>query len=101
MQYSRARQGHLFCSQPLIGLGVKFQYPFPNLHVLLLSARRLTLQVLVIGAAVDVKHPAEDGNGMLIGQGIDGVQSLSECGVKIAIAFFKMRFSSSSSALRF
>ena len=58
-------------------------------------------QMLVVGAAVDTKYPAEDGDGMLTGQGINGIYSLSECGVKIAIAFFKMRFSSSNSALRF
>ena len=58
-------------------------------------------QVLVVGAAVDLQNPAEDGDGMLAGQGVNGLQSLSECGVKIAIAFFKMRFSSSSSAFRF
>lgn len=57
--------------------------------------------MLVVGAAVDFKHPAQDGDGMLAGQGVDGGYSLSKCGVKIAIAFFKMRFSSSSSALRF
>ena len=59
------------------------------------------VQVLVIGAAIDIQHPTEDGDGMLAGESVDGVQSLSECGVKIAIAFFKMRFSSSSSAFRF
>ena len=58
-------------------------------------------QMLVIGAAVDIQHPAEDGDGMLATENVDGGQSLSECGVKIAIAFFKMRFSSSSSAFRF
>ena len=58
-------------------------------------------QMLVVGAAVDPKHPTQDGDGVLAGQGLNGIQSLSECGVKIAIAFFKMRFSSSSSALRF
>ena len=57
--------------------------------------------MLVVGATVDFKDPAEDGDGMLAGQGVDGFQSLSECGVKIAIAFFRMRFSSSSSVLRF
>ena len=57
--------------------------------------------MLVVGATVDFKYPAEDGDGMLAGQGVDDFQSLSECGVKIAIAFFRMRFSSSSSALRF
>lgn len=97
----RKTEGHLLRPQPFVGPGVNLQYPLPNLHILLLPAGGLTPQVLVVGAAVDTKHPAEDGDGMLTGQGVDGVQSLSECGVKIAIAFFRMRFSSSSSALRF
>ena len=39
------------------------------------------------GAAVDLRYPAENGDRVLVGHGIDGVPSLSECGVKIAIAF--------------
>lgn len=46
-------------------------------------------QVLVVGAAIDPKHPAEDGDGVLTGQSVDGLPSLSECGVKIAIAFLR------------
>ncbi len=38
-----------------------------------LSAGRRMPQVLVVGAAVDSEHPAEDGDGMLRGQGVDGV----------------------------
>ena len=34
-------------------------------------------------------------------QGMNSIQSLFECGVNMAIAFFRMRFSSSSWALRF
>lgn len=45
--------------------------------------------MLVVGAAVDFKHPAQDGDGMLAGQGVGGGYSLSECGVKIAIAFLR------------
>ena len=44
-------------------------------------------QMLVIGAAVDIQRPAGDGDGMLAGEGVDGGQSLSEYGVKIAITF--------------
>lgn len=97
----RKTKGYLLDSQPFVGAGINLQYPLPNLHVLLLPLGGLTPQVFVIGAAVDVKRPAENGDGILTGQGVDGFQPLPECGVKIAIAFFKMRFSSSSSALRF
>ena len=97
----RKTESHLFDAQPFVGFSVKFQNPLPNLLILLLPAGGLTPQVLVVGAAVDPKHPAEDGDRMLARQGLNGLQSLSECGVKIAIAFFRMRFSSSSSALRF
>ena len=97
----RKTEGHLPDAQPFVGTGIKRQDPLANLQILLLPAGGLMPQVLVVGAAVDLEHPAEDGDGVLAGQGVNGVQSLSECGVKIAIAFFKMRFSSSSSALRF
>ena len=97
----RKTEGHLFYTQPFVGLGIYLQNPLSNLCVFLLPAGGLTPLVLVAGTAVDLQYPAEDGDGMLAGQGVNGVQSLSECGVKIAIAFFKMRFSSSSSALRF
>lgn len=92
---------HLPDAQPLVGSGIGLQDPSANLQVLLLPAGGLPPQVLVVGAAVDPEHAAEDRDAMLAGQGVDGAYSLSECGVKIAIAFFKMRFSSSSSALRF
>ena len=58
-------------------------------------------QMPVIGAAVDIQHPAEDGEGMLARESIDSGQSLSEYSVKIAIAFLKIRFSSSNSAFFF
>lgn len=97
----RKTEGHLFNAQPFVSLDVDLQDPLADLHVFLLPPGGLPPPVLVIGAAVDPQHPAEDGDGMLAGQGVDGFQSLSECGVNIAIAFFKMRFSSSNSALRF
>ena len=93
----RKTEGHLLYTQPFVRSGVDLQDPLSDLHVLLLPAGGLTPQMLVVAAAVDLEHPAEDGDGMLAGQGIDGAQSLSECGVKIASAFFRIRFSSSNS----
>ena len=69
----RKAKRHLFCTQPFVGLGIDFQYPLPNLHILQLSTGGLMPQVLVVGAAVDSKHPTEDGDGMLTGQGVDGI----------------------------
>ncbi len=57
--------------------------------------------MFVVGAPVDVQHPAEGFDVMQETQVMYGGQSLFECGVKMAIAFFKMRFSSSNCALRF
>lgn len=68
-------------------MGVELQYPLAYLPILPLPAGRLTPQVLVVGAAVDIEHPAENGDEMLAGQAVDGLYSLSECDVKIAIAF--------------
>ena len=57
--------------------------------------------MLVIGAAVDAKDTAEDIDVMLKPQGMNSIQSLFECGVTMAIAFFNIKFSSSRMALRF
>ena len=59
------------------------------------------VKMLVIGTAVDAKDTAEDIDVMLKPQGMNSIQSLFECGVKMAIAFFNMRSSSSSWAFRF
>ncbi len=52
--------------------------------------------MFVVGTPVDVKDTAESFDVMLETQLMYGGQSLFECGVKMAIAFFKMRFSSSN-----
>ena len=54
------------------------------------------MKMLVIIAAIDAKNTAEDLDVMLKPQCVDGIQPLFECGVNMAIAFFNMRFSSSS-----
>ena len=59
------------------------------------------MQPFVVCTAVHTKNSAKGGNRMLIGKGFHSNQSLSECGVNIAMAFFNIRFSSSSKALRF
>ena len=52
--------------------------------------------MLIVRASIDTQHPAQGFNGVLEAKNVDSVQSLFECGVNMAIAFFKMRFSSSS-----
>ena len=52
--------------------------------------------MFVVSTSVNLKDTAESLNVMLETQFMRGSQSLAECGVKMAIAFFKMRFSSSS-----
>lgn len=59
------------------------------------------MKMLVIGAAVDAKDVAEDIDVMLKPQGMNSIQSLFECGVNMAIAFFRMRFPSSNWAFLF
>ena len=66
-------EGHLLDTQPFVGLGADLQNPLSNLHILLLPVRGPMPQMLVVGAAVDFEHPAEDGDGMLVGQDINGV----------------------------
>ena len=59
------------------------------------------MKVFVVGASVDMQNPAQGFYIMLEAEFMYSVQSLAECGVKMAIAFFNIRFSSSSWALRF
>ena len=54
------------------------------------------VKMLVIGAAIDAKDTAEDLDMMLKPKCMNSIQSLFECGVNMAIAFFNIRFSSSS-----
>ena len=80
---------------------VNMQNKPANLLVLRCSLRRNRAKVLVVSASVDLKDTAEGLDTVLETQLMNGVQSLAECGVNMAIAFFKIRFSSSSCALRF
>jgi len=69
----RKAERHLFRSQPLVGPGVEFQNPLPDFHIFLLPAGRLAPEMLVICTPVDLQHPAENSNGVLARQGIDGI----------------------------
>lgn len=58
-------------------------------------------KMFVIRTPVYSKDPAQSLDVMLRPELVDSIQSLFECGVNMAITFFRMRFSSSSWALRF
>lgn len=98
--FPRKTEFHFARPQALICSGVDLQDPTFQQLVFLLPGGGLTAEIFVIGAAVDTERPAQNGDPVLPGKGLHSAQSLPECGVKIAMAFFKMRFSSSSSALR-
>ncbi len=59
------------------------------------------MEMFVVRATVNAEYLAKKIEPVLKAKLVNGGQSLFECGVKIAIAFFNIRFSSSSIALRF
>lgn len=83
-------------AEAFIRFGVQFDNPLLNVLIFEFTLRRLTVQKLVVSASVDPKNSAQSGYFVLAGQSLNSSQSLSECGLKIAMAFFNMRFSSSS-----
>ena len=52
--------------------------------------------VFVIGTSVYFKYTTKGIYAMLEAKYVNSIQSFFECGVNMAIAFFKIRFSSSS-----
>ena len=83
----------------LVGFGTEFKNGSANRSVFKLSYGRRTVQPFVICASVYTENSAQSDDWMLIWKSFYRNQSLPECGVNIA--FFNMRFSSSSCALRF
>lgn len=99
--FSEKTKLELVYAEPLVRTGVKLDDPLLNLAIKKLTFRRFMIQKLVIRASVHPQNSAKRRDFVLAGQRFNGVQSLSECGVKIAMAFFSMRFSSSSWAFLF
>lgn len=89
-------------AEPHIVFGTDLQYVGLN-GLVFGNARRngFGAETFVVRATINAKYLTEKIEPMLKTKLMNGGQSLPECGVKIAIAFFKMRFSSSSIALRF
>ena len=83
-------------AQALVGFGIEVKDTRTNGFVLCLSLRRRMSKPFVVSASVDSQYSAEGRDTVLSGKRFYGGQSLSECGVNIAMAFFNMRFSSSS-----
>ena len=88
-------------AEPFAGFGVQFQNCRTDFLVFQRTRSRSMMKMLVIGTAVDTKDAAEDIDVMFKPQGMNSIQSLFECGVNMAIAFFNIKFSSSRMALRF
>lgn len=88
-------------ADPLAVVRVDAEDEPPDLLVLDSSCSRSRMKMFVVGAAVYVQDTAQGFDGVLTTEPVDRIQSLLECGVNMAIAFFKIRFSSSSWALRF
>ena len=62
---------HFTKAKAFIRFRVNLQNLFLKLLIFLLSVRRLAVNVLVVGASVYVKYPAEDGDAMLFGKSPD------------------------------
>ena len=96
----RKTEFHFPRAKAFIRIRIEFQNLLPKQLIFLLSVSRLTVTVLVVGAPVYIKDPAK-------GWRCDadwkesGRHFVSVCvGREACNGFFKMRFSSSSSALR-
>ena len=63
---------HLADAQTLVRFSIVFQNLSFNLRIFPFPFGELPVDELVIGAAVDVQHPAEDGDAVLAGQRPDG-----------------------------
>ena len=87
---------NLVCSETFIIVRIDLKDDAFDVLVFFDSGSKVFAEVLIISASVDFQDTAESLDVVLKAELMDSVQSLSECGVKMAIAFFKMRFSSSS-----
>ena len=93
--------GHLAHAQSLFRTDPQGKNLLTDNLVLKLARPYLGSVVLVVGTTFDMQNPAEGRDAMLMTQRVHCIHSFPECGVNMAIAFFRMRFSSSSWALRF
>ncbi len=67
----RKTELHFPRTKAFIRFCINLQNFLLKLLIFLLSVRRLMVNVLVVGAPVHVKNPAEDGDAMLFGESLD------------------------------
>ena len=82
-------------------MGVNLKYFTSNFLIFYGSGSWLRGKVFVVCTAIYFEDSTQSGNSMLKSKNMYGIQPFFECGVKMAIAFFRIKFSSSKSALRF
>lgn len=92
---------NLVCPKTFVIVRIDLKNDSLNVLVLLNSGGKILAEMLVISAPVYIEYTAKRFNVMLKPQLMNCIQPFSECGVKMAIAFFNIRFSSSSWAIRF
>ena len=92
---------HLVSSEALLGSCIQFNNTSAYPAVFNFSFWRLMMKKFVICASVDMKNTAKRCYCVFWWHQLNGIQSLSEWGVNIAMAFFSIRFSSSSCAFLF
>ena len=86
----------LVSAEPFVVISIYMKDKLTYLLILRCPRRRGGMEMLVVSTPVDIQDTAESFDTMLKTQFMNGVQSLFECGVNMAIAFFRIRFSSSS-----
>ena len=94
--FPRKTFGHFLRTQSLVAFDVKCKDFCSKRSVFNSSVRIFAVAELVISAPIDLQNPTKCCNSVFMAKRMDGNQSLPECGVNIAMAFFRMRFSSSS-----
>ena len=93
--------GNFISAPPFVVIRMDMKNQRSNMLIFPDAWAGFSREMFVISASVDPENAAERFNAVLEMQLMDGIWSLFECGVNMAIAFFKIRFSFSSWVLRF
>ena len=87
---------NLVSAETLIIFSINIQDDTSDMLVFYYSGGLNRAEMLVIGTPVNIKYAALCFDFMLKTKFMYSIQTLFECGVNMAIAFFNMRFSSSN-----
>ena len=87
---------NLVSAEALVAVSINMQNDTSYTLVFYCSGSLNRVKMLVIGTSVNVKYAAQCFDFMLKTKLVYSIQTLFECGVNMAIAFFNMRFSSSN-----